>query len=79
MFHASFVEIVKMVEMVKMVEGYFFKKLFIWVTLRLCTKFQPFTRSRSGLKVCCGGGGGWVVVRPILVLSLSKAKQFREN
>ena len=38
-------------------------------------KFQSFTRSRSGITVCCGGGSVVVVFRPILVLSLSQAEQ----
>ena len=41
--------------------GYFFlKKLFLYVILKLCTKFQIPTMPATGLKVC-GGGGGVVV------------------
>ena len=38
---------------------YFLKILFIQVLMMLYAKFQPFTMSWSGQKVCCGGGG-WV-------------------
>ena len=33
---------------------------------------------KTGLKVCGGGGGGWVVCKPILVFSLglSQAEQY---
>ena len=52
--------------------SFFIQKLFIYVMLRLYTEFQCFTMPGTGQKVC---GGGWVVCKPILVLSLAKAEQ----
>ena len=45
--------------------------------LRLHTEFQCPTMPGTGLKVCGGGCGGWVVwYVPILVLSLGQAEQY---
>ena len=46
--------------------------------LRLHTKFQCSTMPGTGLKVCGGWYGGWVVwwCKPILVFSLGQAEQY---
>ena len=55
----------------------FLKKFFLYVILKLCTKFQYPTMPAAGQKVCGGGvvvvwSGGWL--KPILVFSLAQAE-----
>ena len=57
--------------------SFFLQKLFIYVMLRLYTKFQCSTMPGTGQKVCGGVVGGWAGgwLKPILVFSLAKAEQ----
>ena len=52
----------------------FLKNLFLWATLSLYNEFQCPPILETGQQVC-GGGGGIVVSKPILVFSFAKAEQ----
>ena len=55
---------------------YFFKKLFLYVILKLCVEFQYPTMTATGQKVCGGVVGAvWWWIKPTLVFSLAQAEQ----